>query len=279
MVAKADRSILRLRKNERSETEDTLIVEEPLEIRLVYQWRGRVQRRTLSITMRTPGDDKALVLGFLFTEGVIGGLDDVTKVEHPSHRLADEARYNVLDVHLREGVMLDEEHFNRHFYTTSSCGVCGKGSIELVHTQSVYLLREGHPMVERETLFSLPGRLRSEQPLFGQTGGVHAVGLFTADGRLVDICEDVGRHNAMDKLIGAALLRGEIPLRGQQVLVSGRASFELVQKALMAGVPILSAVGAPSSLAVALAEDSGMTLAGFVRPEGGNIYTGAQRIR
>jgi len=174
--------------------------------------------------------------------------------------------------------VVDEAHFNRHFYTTSSCGVCGKGSIELVHTQSVYLLRNGWPSVRQDVLGTLPEALRREQSLFAQTGGVHAVGLFAADGKLVDLREDVGRHNAMDKLIGAAMLRREVPLRDRQVLVSGRASFELVQKALMAGIPMLSAVGAPSSLAVALAQDSGMTLAGFVRPEGCNLYAGESRI-
>jgi len=271
-------SLTRLRKQQRTEVIDTLIVEEPLEIRIIQQRAGKQQRKTLSITMRTPGDDEALALGFLFTEGLIGGVDDILKVEHPENRLASASRYNVVDVHLRAGLVVDEAHFNRHFYTTSSCGVCGKGSIELVHTQSVYLLRNGWPSVRQDVLGTLPEALRREQSLFAQTGGVHAVGLFAADGKLVDLREDVGRHNAMDKLIGAAMLRREVPLRDRQVLVSGRASFELVQKALMAGIPMLSAVGAPSSLAVALAQDSGMTLAGFVRPEGCNLYAGESRI-
>lgn len=272
-------SILCLRKKQRAEVEDTLIVEEPLEIRIVQQKGGQAHRNTLSITMRTPGDDEALALGFLLTEGIIGCLDDVIRVEHPKNLLAPETRYNVIDLYLRPGLPLDKAHFNRHFYTTSSCGVCGKGSIELVHTQSVYLVQREQPVISCSTLLSLPDVLRREQSLFAQTGGVHAVGLFTADGRLLDIREDVGRHNAMDKLIGAALLRGDVPMRNSPVLVSGRASFELVQKAYMAGIPVLAAVGAPSSLAVALAEDSGMTLAGFIREDGCNLYTGAERIR
>jgi FdhD protein len=234
---------------------DEVAVEEPLEI--------RVDGQPLAVTMRTPGHDDELALGFLYGEGLIDGPREAG--------LTDDLAANIVEV---AGPLLREVG-GRRFYTTSSCGVCGKGALEEV---AVYAPRlPGGPTVDRALLAGLPDRLR--QPTFERTGGLHATGLFSADGELLIVREDVGRHNAMDKVIGRALLDGRLPLRDAILCVSGRLAFELVQKAVVAGAPILVGVGAPTSLAVELAVDRDLTLAGFARGDRVNVYSGAQRVR
>ncbi|SBT63580.1 FdhD protein [Micromonospora sediminicola] len=255
--------------------QDTLSVEEPLEIRVGPGGPGR--RRPLAVTMRTPGDDLDLAIGFLLTEGLIRSAEDV----HTAQLCAGAETpntYNVVDVVLSPGVPEPTTDPARNFYTTSSCGVCGKASIESVRTRSRFAVREDPLAVGAELLAALPDRLRAAQRAFDRTGGLHAAGLFTADGELVVLREDVGRHNAVDKVIGWAVREDLLPLAGHVLLVSGRASFELTQKAWMAGVPLLAAVSAPSTLAVELAEEAGMTLVGFLRGPTMNVYAGAQRV-
>ena len=234
---------------------DEVAVEEPLEI--------RIDGSPLAVTMRTPGHDEELALGFLFGEGLIDG--------PRTAGLTEDFAANIVEV---EGPLLRDPG-SRRFYTTSSCGVCGKGALEEVAVHAP-LLPAG-PLIDRALLAALPERLR--QPSFERTGGLHATGLFTADGELVLVREDVGRHNAMDKVVGRALLDGRVPLRDCVLCVSGRLAFELVQKAAVAGAPILVGVGAPTSLAIELAADRGMTLAGFARGGRVNVYTGAERVR
>jgi FdhD protein len=253
---------------------DTLVGEEPLEIRVGHQGETR---RPLAVTMRTPGDDLDLALGFLFTEGLIGSADDVLTAQLCAG--TDEPNtYNVVDVTLAPHVPRPETDPTRNFYTTSSCGVCGKASIDAVRTRSRFDVHPDESTVDAETLAALPDLLRAAQATFERTGGLHAAGLFTAGGDLVCIREDVGRHNAVDKVVGWALREGRVPLAGHVLLVSGRASFELVQKAWMAAVPILLAVSAPSSLAVDLAEEAGLTLVGFLRGPSMNVYAGSTRV-
>jgi FdhD protein len=220
-----------------------------------------------------------LAHGFLLTEGVIGSVTDVVAGRY-CNSVDERGRntYNVLDVSLAPGVAAPDSGLDRNFYTTSSCGVCGKASLDAVRLHSQFAVDEDSAQVSPETLFALPDALRAGQRLFNSTGGLHAAGLFTAEGRLLVVREDVGRHNAVDKVLGWALLNDHIPARGCILMVSGRASFELAQKAVMAGVPILAAVSAPSSLAVELAAESGMTLVGFLRGTTMNVYTGAERI-
>ena len=251
--------------------EDVLAVEEPLEI--------RVGGRRFSVTMRTPGDDFDLVAGFLVSEGVLTESEQLAAMRYcASGSGPGENTYNVVDASVRggrEAVLLERE---RSVYTTSSCGVCGLASLEAVATDSAWSVAEDDLRVERELLVSLPDRLREAQAVFERTGGVHAAGLFDVDGSLLVLREDVGRHNAVDKVVGWGLREGRLPLRGTLLQVSGRASFELVQKAVMAGIPLLAAVGAPSSLAVDLARDSGLTLIGFSRGSGFNLYAGDARL-
>ncbi|HVS38267.1 MAG TPA: formate dehydrogenase accessory sulfurtransferase FdhD [Gemmataceae bacterium] len=251
---------------------DMLAVEEPLEVRLGCDVGGRRVHRAVSVTMRTPGHDLELAVGFLFTEGVIAARDQVAGVRACGAG-------NVARVDLHPGVAVDLSRLERHFYTSSSCGVCGKASLEAVRVCSRNRLREGRPVLEAAVIHRLPGALRAAQVVFDRTGGLHAAALFDAAGQLLCLREDVGRHNALDKMIGAQFLGGRTPLSEGVVLVSGRASFELVQKAVVAGIPVLAAVGAPSSLAVSLAREHGLTVLGFVRPDRFNIYTGAERIR
>jgi FdhD protein len=258
--------------------EDLLAVEEPLEIKLGFGPAGQRQQRSLAVTMRTPGQDEELALGFLFTEGLIGKAAEVTEMRHLDQAQVPEARDNILLVELAPSIAVDYERLSRHFYTSSSCGVCGKSSIELVEGVSCYYPSRGLPLVAREVILHLPRQLLGQQALFECTGGIHAAAAFDAQGQLIALREDVGRHNALDKLLGAALAAGQIPLRDHIVMLSGRLSFELVQKAAMAGVPIMAAVGAPSSLAVELAQEHGMTLIGFLRGERFNIYCGEERI-
>lgn len=257
---------------------DLLAVEEPLEIRLGYGAMNDWQQHSLSVTMRTPGNDEELGLGFLWTEGIITDYEEVRSVQHCTDLGRDEQRGNVLRIELQPSVELDWSQLERHFYTTSSCGVCGKASIDAVRTTGCPVLPRGGMMVAPDVIHRLPDVLRDEQAIFEHTGGLHAAGLFDTEGNLLLMREDVGRHNAMDKLVGAALVRGWLPLHQHIVLLSGRSSFELVQKALMAGVPMLAAVGAPSSLAVELASEFGMTLLGFVRNGRFNVYGGVERV-
>ncbi len=242
---------------------DVLAVEEPLEIRIGGQ--------ALTVTMRTPGDDIDLAAGFLFGEGIVRERDDIAQI-----RKCDE---NVADVRLAAGVTLAAGELRRNFLTTSACGICGKESIDAVRARARFDVKSDQVRVDPMALARLPERLRAAQRVFERTGGLHAAAVFGADGEMVALREDVGRHNAVDKVIGCALRASRLPLRGHVLLVSGRASFELAQKALMAGIPVLAAVSAPSSLAVTLADETGMTLVGFLRPGSMNAYTGAQRLR
>jgi FdhD protein len=253
---------------------DTLAGEEPLEIRV---GRPGEPRRPLAVTMRTPGDDLDLALGFLFTEGVTTSAHDVVTAQLCAGTDTPNT-YNVVDVTLAPHVQPPDTDVSRNFYTTSSCGVCGKASIDSVRTRSSYAPGADALTVPAATLAELPPRLRAAQKAFDLTGGLHAAGLFTGGGDLVCVREDVGRHNAVDKAVGWALRNGRIPLGGHILMVSGRASFELVQKAVMAGIPMLAAVSAPSSLAVDLAEEAGITLVGFLRGATMNVYAGADRI-
>ncbi|MHB1422663.1 MAG: formate dehydrogenase accessory sulfurtransferase FdhD [Gemmataceae bacterium] len=251
---------------------DVLTVEAPLEIRLGYDKGGRRTHAAVSITMRTPGHDDELAVGFLFAEGILAAPEQVASV----HRCRTG---NVARVELRPGVVVDLTRLERHFYTSSSCGVCGKTSLNALRVGARHRLVDGRPIVEATVINRLPETLRASQTVFDRTGGLHAAALFDVAGRLLCLREDVGRHNALDKLIGAQFLAGRTPLLQDVLLVSGRTSFELVQKAVAAGIPILAAVGAPSSLAVTLAREHGLTLLGFVRRDSFNIYTGAERIR
>ncbi len=251
---------------------DELAVEEPLEIRLCSSVDGKPVHRAVSVTMRTPGHERELAAGFLFTEGILAKPEQVASIRGCGSG-------NVVCVQLRPGVAADLARLERHFYTSSSCGVCGKASLEAVRVCARQRLPVGQPVVEAEIISQLPEALRSSQRVFDRTGGLHASALFDTHGQLVDLYEDVGRHNALDKLIGAQFLARCTPLSDSVLLVSGRASFELVQKAVVAGIPILAAVGAPSSLAVTLAREHGLTVLGFVRQDRFNIYTGAERIK
>lgn len=262
-----------------SQMSDRLAVEEPLEIRLAHGQRGARRQDSLAITMRTPGADADLALGFLFTEGILSKYSDVVSIRYTGDQWEEDLQYHSLLVELAPQVAFDPQHLSRHFYTASSCGVCGKGAIELVKTNTCFFPIGDRPVMKAEALCQLPDKLREEQALFSCTGGIHASGLFDPEGNLLLLQEDVGRHNALDKLIGAALRQGMIPLRDHALMVSGRASFELVQKALMAGIAIIVAVGAPSSLAVELAQAYDMTLVGFLRQHSFNIYSGKQRIQ
>ena len=249
---------------------DTLAVEEPMEI--------RVDGEPLTVTMRTPGDDFDLTLGFLHGEGLIGLADDVARLMHCLDTDDDGTpTYNVVDVTLREGVSLPD-NAKRAFVTTSACGVCGTASIDALQTTSRYAVAQDPATVDPAVLCSLPGRLRGAQKAFDRTGGVHAAGLFTADGELLVAREDVGRHNAVDKVVGWALREDRLPLTGHVLVVTSRASFELTQKAHAAGIPVLAAVSAASSLAVDLADRVGLTLVGFVRPPHLTVYAGEQRL-
>lgn len=250
---------------------ETLVVEEPLEI--------RVNGSPVTVTMRTPGSDIELAQGFLLTEGVIAGRDDVLTIRYCGGKDdSGENTYNVLDVTLAAGVPMPDLDVTRNFYTTSSCGVCGKASLDAVRLISRFSPGSDPATVAATTLKAMPDQLRSAQKVFDSTGGLHAAALFGVDGAMLAVREDVGRHNAVDKVIGWALESRRVPLEGSVLLVSGRASFELTQKAVMAGIPVLAAVSAPSSLAVSLAEESGITLVAFLREDSMNIYTRADRI-
>jgi FdhD protein len=261
--------VVRWQAGSEARTRDTLVVEEPLEL--------RIAGHQLAVTMRTPGDDFDLAAGYLVGEGVIRSAEHLSRMRFCGDDSAENT-YNVIDIDLAAGVDPPHRSLHRNTYTTSACGVCGKSSIEAVHANAHWSVADDPLRVGPEILCRLPDALREGQRLFEQTGGLHAAGLFTAQGQRLCIREDVGRHNAVDKVVGWALREGRLPLRGTLLMVSGRASFELVQKAAAAGIPLLAAVSAPSSLAVELARSAGLTLAGFVRGQKATVYTGAQRV-
>jgi FdhD protein len=274
--------VQKISADSRFDTYDLIVVEEPLEIVLEYGPAGKRIEQPVSVTMRTPGHDLELALGFLFTEGILPA-DTVhpasASTDNGDGVSADDRTPNTIRVKLPPRVTPDLKKLQRHFYTSSSCGVCGKISIE-----SLYSVRPAHynekPLtINADVLYHLPHLLREGQNLFDSTGGLHAAGLFNRQGHLLVVKEDVGRHNALDKLIGHALLENNLPLDEHILLLSGRACFELIQKAAMAGFSIIAAVGPPSSLAIQLARESGITLIGFLKAQRFNIYSGAQRVR
>jgi FdhD protein len=269
-----------VRKVQGIETHDQmecLAVEEPLEIRVGYKEEGRRVHRAVSITMRTPGCDRELAAGFLWTEGLLTSLDQIEAIRPCGVPNASGQR-NLVRVDLRDGTASNFQSSQRHSYVNSSCGICGKTSLDAVRICRRPVMAVGHPIVEPGMIHRLPGKLRAAQTNFDRTGGLHGAGLFDVRGELLCLYEDVGRHNAVDKLIGARLLAGALPLANEILVLSGRISFELVQKAAMAGVTVVAAVGAASSLAVDLARECGMTVIGFARDERFNIYAGPERI-
>ena len=266
----ADVRITAIHAGLRSERPDTLATEEPMEIRVGGPGQAA---QAVAVTMRTPGADYELAVGFLFTEGLIAP-GEVRRVAYCDDLDGEEQRYNVVTVSLDR--TFDHDRLHRNFFATSSCGICGKAALDDVEVRCAPVA--AGPEVPAEVLIALPERLRARQRVFDRTGGLHAAGLCTPDGDVVSLREDVGRHNAVDKVIGEQVLAGRIPLAGHVLQVSGRASFEIVQKAAVAGIPIVSAVSAPSSLAVEAGERFGMTIVGFVRDGRCNVYTGAQRV-
>jgi FdhD protein len=253
---------------------DYVATEEPLEVRLVAGGRTH----TLAVTMRTPGSDFELAAGFLYGEGVIGGREEIARITYCTDPDIDpEQHFNIVNVELAGRVVPDLHSLERHFFTTSACGVCGKASLDALRVRGCPRVSSG-PEVSSEVIYGLPDKLRGAQGVFTSTGGLHAAGLFSSAGELVCLREDVGRHNAVDKVVGWALMQGSLPLSGQILMVSGRSSFEIMQKALAAGVPVVCAVSAPSSLAVALAREFDMTLIGFLREQRFNVYAGDERI-
>ena len=254
---------------------DTLATEEPMEIRLLTS--GGTQ--TVAVTMRTPGADFELAAGFLYGEGIVKSTDDIAKISYCVDSDLDAAQqYNIVNVELRGRREYDLRPLERHFYTSSACGVCGKASLEQLELRGCPVVGPG-PEVSAEKIYALPEKLREAQGLFDATGGLHAAALFDEEGELLALREDVGRHNATDKLVGWALLESKLPLSSHMVMVSGRSSFEILQKCLTAGVPVVCAISAPSSLAVDVAREFGMTLVGFLRGGRFNVYSGSERIK
>lgn len=268
--------IQRFRDGRAGGRRDVVTVEEPLEIRIEVAENGGRVEHAVAVTMRTPGDDFELAAGFLFTEGILADRADVSDLRYC--RDAEPQEYNIVSVRLRDPGAFDESLLTRNFYTTSSCGVCGKASLEAVEVRGCAPLPDGGPTVSPEVVCAIPETIRASQSVFDRTGGIHAAGLFDERGGLQLLREDIGRHNAVDKVIGHAFLEGGLPLSAHFLAVSGRSSFEIIQKALAAGIPMVAAVGAPSSLAVDLARRFNMTLVGFAKPDGFNVYTGGERI-
>jgi FdhD protein len=266
-------TITRINASQSEQAIDELAVEEPLEIILQHGPAANQKQQSISVTMRTPGTDKELAIGFLFTEGIIRTPAEIKMI------IAEASGPNTVLVILNEGIIPALPESARNFYTTSSCGVCGKASMEAIRTVSVFPKTTDEIRIPSSLFYALPLELRRRQDIFTATGGLHASALFDLSGQLLSLHEDVGRHNALDKLIGEAFLRNQLPLSSSILFLSGRASFELVQKAFMAGIKMISAVGAPSSLAVSFAEDAGITLIGFLRDARFNIYSCAQRIK
>jgi FdhD protein len=268
--------IFRFNNNEYEPATDLLAVEEPLEIRIGYGMQQNRNQKSIAVTMRTPGHDFELALGFLFTEGIISGKDDILNIRYCFDPKATEKNENIVRVELKPNIQIDFEKLNRHFYTTSSCGVCGKSSIQSVMVNCKPVSSNNFNIYSK-LIVELPGILRKSQPVFEHTGGLHASALFDENGKLLLLREDVGRHNALDKLIGA-ILGLNLKTQHTVLLLSGRASFELLQKAAVAQIPVVCAIGAPSSLAVQMAENTGITLIGFLRNNRFNVYTHQQRI-
>lgn len=269
--------VQRVREGASRTRKDAVAVEEPMEIRIELPVGSGVDVHAVSVTMRTPGHDFELAVGFLFTEGLVKTREDVQEIRYCSGD--DPQEYNIVAVRLAEGVPFDPGRLMRNFYTTSSCGVCGKASLEAIEVKGCVPFTEDDLSVEAALLPRLPERLREGQGLFERTGGLHAAALFAPDGALIEVREDVGRHNAVDKVIGHEILEGRVPVSDRILMVSSRTSFEILQKALVAGIPMVVAVGAPSSLAVHLANQFNITLVGFTHSDGFNVYSGAKRIR
>lgn len=257
---------------------DSVAVEEPLEIQIGSPSRDGAAAKSVSITMRTPGDDAELAVGFLYTEGIIEHGEQIASVEHCGSADPETGLRNIVRVVLKPGNGVDLGRLQRHFYTTSSCGVCGKASLEALRVTGRVSLADNATAYGRDVIARLPDKLRASQMVFTKTGGLHAAAVFDQAGEILTVKEDVGRHNAVDKVVGALLLEDRLPASELGLMVSGRASFELMQKALVAGTPLLAAVGAPSSLAVRLAQQFGMTLIGFLREGTFNIYAGDSRV-
>ncbi len=274
--ATSSRTVDRWQARRWASESDLVTVEEPLEIRIIAEIDGQRQSSSVAVTMRTPGQDAELAAGFLVSEGVVTRAEDIWKIRHcrQGEGLLDD---NVVEVHLAPSVAFDLGELSRNVMTSSACGICGRSSIESVQKICSRPPR-GTFELAPELISSLPATLEAEQGVFARTGGIHAAGLVSPTGDLLDLCEDVGRHNALDKLVGRLLAADRLPASDTLVLVSGRASFELVQKALLAGIPVLAAVGAPSSLAIDLATEYGMTLIGFLRPDRFNVYNEVGRI-
>jgi FdhD protein len=257
---------------------DDVAVEEPLEIRLGYGTPDGRAMRSISITMRTPGNDRELAAGFLFTEAIVRRPEDIASIETCGPPAPDSGNQFVIRVDLANGVEVDLGRLQRHFYTTSSCGVCGKTSLDALRVAGAESQHGNRARFRRAALIQVPDALRAAQATFETTGGLHAAAAFSSEGDLIVTMEDVGRHNAVDKVVGSLLLNNELPATGLGLMVSGRASFELMQKTLVAGMPLLAAVSAPSSLAVQLAREFNISLVGFLRGDTFNIYAGAERI-
>lgn len=259
--------------------DDVVAVEEPMEIRLVFGPDEKRSMRSLSVTMRTPGQDADLAAGFLFTEGILEAPEQIASIEHRGVDGDGVPTNNIVRVNLRPDVEVDFQRIQRNFMTNSSCGVCGKASLESLDVKGIEPLPFGTPAFNADIVYLLPDALRMGQPTFAKTGGIHAAGFANNDGELLETREDIGRHNAVDKLIGSQFLKKSLPVSQAAIVVSGRASFEIVQKAIVAGVPIMIAVGAPSSLAVELAAKYQMTLIGFASSRRFNVYTDVGRIQ
>ncbi len=270
--------ISRVNGTQSQQESDDVAIEEPLEIQLCSATAAESAAKSISITMRTPGEDADLALGFLFTEGIIESADQVSSIAHRGEPAPETGLQNTVRVDLRPDVAVDLGRLERHFYTTSSCGVCGKSSLEALRVTGQSSLAHCTSTFARDVIVSLPERVQIKQRVFTKTGGLHAAAIFDPAGEIIVVKEDVGRHNATDKAIGALLQAGDLPGNTYGLLVSGRASFELMQKALVAGIPLLVAVGAPSSLAVQTAKEFDMTLVGFLRGENFNVYAGPDRI-
>lgn len=270
--------VSRVQGKRRFDEADSVAVEEPLEIQVCWPTAEGSAAKSISITMRTPGDDADLAIGFLYSEAIITSASQIASVNHAGSPDPDSGLRNVIRVELAADVDIDLSRLERHFYTTSSCGVCGKASLDALRVTGLQSLQRIRTSFSHSIIVSMPDKLREQQAVFSKTGGLHAAAVFSPDGEIVLVREDVGRHNALDKVIGALLMDGRLPAHALGLLVSGRASFELMQKALVAGLPLLAAVGAPSSLAVQLAQEFDITLIGFLRRGNFNIYAGANRL-
>ena len=251
---------------------DEVAIEEPLEIKILYGIENEMLQKIISVTMRTPGNDAELARGFLFTEGIITNAEDISNIYQ------NKGNENVINVDLKSGLAFNLSKMERNFYTTSSCGVCGKSSIEAIRTICPFPQKTDLLKISLDVLYTLPGKLKLKQEIFKNTGGIHGCALFDTEGNLLLSREDVGRHNAVEKLVGAAINLSMLPMNQSVLLLSGRASFELIQKAWMTGIKVVAAIGAPSSLAIQLARESGITLVGFLKEKSFNIYSEPGRI-